>query len=330
MRSPDRRSPAVTQTFDDTGNADDDDAAAAGKFTGRPRGDSDPEPLGAPRRTGQQAFNELQRLARAEGRATGKPVATQEYLTRHTLESFLVRLTTTGHAKDFILKGGLLTGAYDVRRPTKDVDSNAISATVSEEWLTQVARDVAECDASDGVTFDQDSLTVETIREQQGYRGVRVRMPSMIGPARGELAWDVSTGDPIVPPPRLIQLQRVLGDPIPIWSYPPETIIAEKAVTILERGITSTRWRDYVDIVQLHRQQTIDQASLLQAVQAVARHRQVKLRPIDDVVAGYGDLSQAKWAAWRRKNKMQDICDEQLDDQMKLIAHILNPIFEND
>ena len=70
-------------------------------------------------------------------------MATQEYLTRHTLESFLDRLSTTGHAKGFVLKGGLLMGAYDARRPTKDVDSNAISATVSEARLAQIAREVA-------------------------------------------------------------------------------------------------------------------------------------------------------------------------------------------
>ena len=200
----------MTQTLDDNSNRDD----AAGRFTGPRQDEPDHEPVSAPGRTGQQVFNELQRLARAEGRASGKPVATQEYLTRHTLESFLYRLTTTGHAKDFILKRGLLTGAYDVRRPTKDVDSNAISATVSEEWLTQVARDVADCDANDGVTFDHDSLTVETIREQEGYRGVRLLMPTMIGVARGELAWDVSTGDPIVPPPRLIQLGETLAQTV--------------------------------------------------------------------------------------------------------------------
>jgi hypothetical protein len=63
-------------------------------------------------RTGQQVFHELQRLARAEGRAFGKPVAAQEYLTRHTLESFSDRLNMTGHAKNFILKGGLLSSGY--------------------------------------------------------------------------------------------------------------------------------------------------------------------------------------------------------------------------
>ncbi len=31
----------------------------------------------------------------------------------------------------------------------------------------------------------------------------------------------------------------------------PDAVVAEKGVTIVERGITSTRWRDYVDVVQL-------------------------------------------------------------------------------
>jgi hypothetical protein len=214
-------------------------------------------PLG-PRTGGQRVFFELQRLARAEGRSSGRPTATQDYVTRHILESFLDRLRTTGHANDFVLKGGLLLGAYDIRRPTKDVDSNAISATVREEWLTKVVRDVADCDAHDGVLFDAEAVRIETIREDAGYGGVRLRMSATVGPARGELVWDVSTGDPIVPPPRLVQLPRVLGDPIAVWSYAPETTVAEKAVTILERGITSTRWRDYVDIVQLHRQGLIN------------------------------------------------------------------------
>lgn len=51
----------------------------------------------------------------------------------------------------------------------------------------------------------------------------------------------MSTGDPIVPPPRPVTIDRIIGDPITILGYAPETTIAEKGVTILERGITSTR-----------------------------------------------------------------------------------------
>lgn len=276
---------------------------------------------------GNQVFNQLQQLARAEARRTGQPTATQEYLTRHTLESFLHRLTATGHASGFVLKGGLLMGAYDVRRPTKDIDSNAVSVTVSDDWLRQIAADVAAFPSDDGVWFNAEGISVETIREDDSYTGLRLRMPATIGNARTELTWDVSTGDPIVPPPRKLKLQRVIGDPIEMWSYAPETTVAEKAVTILERGIASTRWRDYLDIVQLHRHGQLDQVALRQAVLAVASHRGVTLARIDDVVAGYGGFAQVKWAAWRRKNQLEHLCEEQLDDQMRLIAEIVNPVF---
>jgi hypothetical protein len=105
-----------------------------------------------------------------------------------------------------------------------------------------------------------------------------VRVDASIGPWKGAAVWDVSTGDPIVPPPRQVTIDRILGDPITVLGYAPETTIAEKAVTILERGITNTRWRDYVDIVQLGRQ-GIDSVELLRSAQAVARYRGVTLGP---------------------------------------------------
>jgi len=56
----------------------------------------------------------------------------------------------------------------------------------------------------------------------------------------------------------------------------PETTVAEKGVTILERGTSSTRWRDYVDIVQLA-VAGIDDQVLLESMRAVARYRSVTL-----------------------------------------------------
>lgn len=97
-----------------------------------------------------------------------------------------------------------------------------------------------------------DSISVQEIREHADYPAFRVRVGASIGPWMGIAAWDVATGDPIVPAPRRVRIDRVLGDPIVLLGYAPETTI-EKGVTILERGITSTRWRDYVDIVQLAR-----------------------------------------------------------------------------
>ena len=130
-----------------------------------------------------------------------------------------------------------------------------------------VVRDIASIDVDDGVVFDLDTISVQEIREQADYPGLRVRVAVSIGPWKGAAAWDVSTGDPIVPPPRQVNIDRILGDPITLLGYAPETAIAEKGVTILERGIASTRWRDYVDIAQLARQ-GIDPDELLRSARA--------------------------------------------------------------
>jgi hypothetical protein len=245
--------------------------------------------------SGDAVFRRIQSLARSTAAKCGTGAPTQEYLTRHTLESFLDRLTRTSHAEDFVLKGGILLAAYGVRRPTKDTDSNAMRADVTAGHLAQVVRDIAAINIDDGLVFDLDTISVHEIREQADYPGMRVRVAVSIGPWQGVAAWDVSTGDPIVPSPIQVTIDRILGEPITLLGYAPETIIAEKGVTILERGITSTRWRDYVDIVQLGRR-GIDPNELLRAARAVARYRGVTLGPVAHHLAGYGAVAQAKWA----------------------------------
>ncbi|HWM04068.1 MAG TPA: nucleotidyl transferase AbiEii/AbiGii toxin family protein, partial [Actinophytocola sp.] len=100
-----------------------------------------------------------------------------------------------------------------------------------------------------------------------------------------------------------------------------------KGVTILERGTTSTRWRDYVDIVGLANTYGVDSAVLLDSARAAARYRQVELRPVATLVEGYAEIGQAKWAAWRRKEGVEDVSEENLDDQMAKVIAIWDPVF---
>jgi hypothetical protein len=79
--------------------------------------------------SGDAVFRRIQSIARSTAAKSGTGAPTQEYLIRHTLESFLDRLTRTSHADDFVLKGGVLLAAYGVRRPTKDADANASAPT---------------------------------------------------------------------------------------------------------------------------------------------------------------------------------------------------------
>lgn len=277
--------------------------------------------------TSTEVYRAIQTKARSEAARTGRPVATGEYLTRHALESFLYRLTQTVHADAFVLKGGILLTAYDVRRPTKDLDAEAISTSVTPEQVSQVVRDAATVDADDGIVFGLDSMATQEIRDDAEYPGLRMRVPVTLASWKGKVAWDISTGDPIVPAPRAVTIPRVIGDPITVVGYRPETVIAEKGVTILERGTTSTRWRDYIDIVLLPARYEIDAAELRRAAESVADYRGVDLAPVTPFVAGYGDIGQDKWAAWRRKERLEGLSEEKLDTQMALVAAVLDPVF---
>lgn len=171
-----------------------------------------------------------------------------------------------------------------------------------------------------------ESLTIREIREQSENPGLRVKVALAIGSWKGSITWDVSTGDPIVPAPRMVELPRLIGEPIRLLGYAPETSIAEKGVTILERGRTSTRWRDYVDIVALTAH-GVDPDELLRAAKAVAAYRGVVLGPVNPVIAGYGEVGQEKWAAWRRSEQLEAVSEALLDDQMEKVAAILDPVF---
>ncbi|MFC7374965.1 nucleotidyl transferase AbiEii/AbiGii toxin family protein [Brachybacterium sp. GCM10030268] len=277
--------------------------------------------------TGEAVFRQLQNRARSDGAKAGKPTPTAEYLTRHVLESFLERLARTDHRDNFILKGGILLAVYGVRRPTKDVDSEAVNVSVTPEHIVDVVRHVAAVDVADGVWFDVDTVSIQEIRDDAEYPGRRVRVNCRVGPQMLVVVWDISTGDPIVPLPRPVKVPRVLGHDIEMLGYAPETTVAEKGVTILERGTASTRWRDYIDIVQLSEKHGVDEDLLLESAQAVARYRKIALGPIAPVIAGYGAIGQVKWAAWRRKERHEDVSEPYLDAQMAKVAAVLDPVF---
>jgi len=48
--------------------------------------------------------------------------------------------------------------------------------------------------------------------------------------------------------PRSVVVPRILGGEFEMLGYPLVMVVAEKAVTMLTRGTTSTRWRDIVDL----------------------------------------------------------------------------------
>jgi hypothetical protein len=69
----------------------------------------------------------------------------------------------------------------------------------------------------------------------------------------------------------------------------------------------------------------IDPKRTLRSAWAVTRHRDVTLERTPHL-AGYGEVAQAKWAAWRKEN-LESACDEKVDDQIALVVRCLDPVF---
>lgn len=247
-----------------------------------------------------RTYLDLQNLARRAGRPT------DELHQVYALEGFLARLSLSPYADRLVLKGGVLMAAYAARRPTRDVDLQGRWISNDTNHVLSVVRDVASQSLDDGLVFDPATATAATIRDDDTYSGVRVNLTGRLAAARLAFHVDVNVGDPIWPDPQPIKLPRLLGGEIVVTGYPLPMVYAEKLVTALQRGEANTRWRDFADVYLLSRQYDVDGDELAAAVQRVAEYRQVMPAPLSQVLQGYAALAQTRWAAWRRKNRLED------------------------
>jgi hypothetical protein len=102
----------------------------------------------------------------------------------------------------------------------------------------------------DGVVF---SITnAESIMEEHDYPGLCFTLIGTLDGLRQKVKIDISTGDAITP--RAIEYRYPLmfeDRSLQIMSYNLETLLAEKLETIMYRGTSNTRMRDFYDIYML-------------------------------------------------------------------------------
>lgn len=246
----------------------------------------------------------------------------------YALERWLARLVQSEFADSFVLKGGMLLAAFLLRRPTRDIDMQALDLTLDAEHLERVVAAVAAIDLQDGVSYAAVPSRVELIRDADEYAGLRVSVTARMHPWAGVLKLDISTGDPIVPGPERVVMPQLLGGSFAIAGHPPQTVVAEKSVTILQRGASSSRWRDYLDLRLLAETSGLRAGEIREAVEQVAAHRGVPLgSSLSALVAGYDGESQRKWAAWRRAHELEDRTAALLQEQLAAVCVFLDPVF---
>jgi hypothetical protein len=188
-----------------------------------------------------QAYLDLRSLARKSGRPT------EELLVLYALEGFLDRLAQSPHRDQFVLKGGVLLAAYDSRRATRDIDFAARAIQNDVEDVMSLVAKIMRQPVDDGITFNAETLSTQTIRDDDEYSGVRVTATASLATATLHFHLDINIGDPIWPAPLIVSLPRLLSnETIQILGYPLAMILAEKlspqwrVVRPIPGGVTSS------------------------------------------------------------------------------------------
>jgi hypothetical protein len=267
-----------------------------------------------------RAYLDLQNLARRRGRST------DELHQTYALEGFLARLAGSPYAQTLVLKGGVLLAAYDTRRPTRDVDLQAQRMSNDTAHVLQVVQEIARLHHDDGLVFDTDHATAEMIRDDDVYSGVRVTLTGHLCVARLTFHVDVNVGDPIWPAPQKIVLPRLLEGQIVLTGYPLSMVHAEKILTAVQRGPANTRWRDFADIYLLSGRHDIDGHELTTAITQVAGYRELRLASLDHILDGYPALAQPRWAAWRRKHRLDDQLPDDFTAVLTAVIAFADPV----
>lgn len=78
--------------------------------------------------------------------------------------------------------------------------------------MTAAFRNIAGIEMDDGIVFDPHSVRADSIREDNRYGGLRVRLNGHMANVRSALQIDVGFGDAVTPEPQAVLFPVLLDD----------------------------------------------------------------------------------------------------------------------
>lgn len=249
--------------------------------------------------------------ARLLNKAKADGVDFNQMLVRFALERFLYRISQSAHSEFYVLKGALLfTLWYDMpHRSTRDADFLGFGAS-DLNTVHRAFREIASIEVLDGIVFEPDAVTVEDIRKEAGYAGVRVLIGASLDGARCNTQVDIGFGDAVTPNPLVADYPTLIDDlPAPrLRTYPIYSVVAEKFHAIALLGMTNSRLKDYFDLYVIFSRESLNPKTLAQAINATFTRRGMDIPtklPVGLSDEFASDPSrQAIWIAFLRKNDL--------------------------
>ncbi|MDE8281103.1 nucleotidyl transferase AbiEii/AbiGii toxin family protein [Erysipelothrix rhusiopathiae] len=273
-------------------------------------------------RTSEQLKGYLRNLAKE------KNISAQELLQIFMFERLIERLSLSEYRNHIVLKGGLLVASLIGidERTTMDMDTTIVGYPVTDESMERLIEDIIKVELDDGIQFE--FLGLNPIRKNDDYSNYTIKLEATYQEIRVPLKIDVTTGDAITP--REIAYDYYLsfeGRTVSIYSYPIETVLAEKLETILSRNVTNTRARDFYDIYLLYNTQweKVDISDLKEALIATGTNRD-SLDEIDANSEIMEDISTSRTiiTSWERYQSENAYAREiELKNILIVISNIL-------
>ncbi len=257
--------------------------------------------------------------------AAEEGIPAQVALQNFMFERFFARLAQSPVRDKFVLKGGVLVSQYlgISQRTTMDVDLTLRNAALEAENLKRVLGLVFDVALDDGIVWSM--KTIEPIRENDAYGGLRVKATATFESIIVPFTMDVSTGDVMTPDAELFYVKSRFApnEFYPLKAYNVETVLAEKVEAILSRGVFTTRPRDYYDVYMMWKSVDVDLPLFKKALAATAKHRgsadaiSQAARLVETFA--HSDLLRKQWERFRREFdfaqgiEFDDVCAVLLD-----------------
>ena len=225
----------------------------------------------------QRTPNATRLKARISAYAKYNAIPAQVVLQNFMFERIAERIARSRFAPNFILKGGLLLSSMlglD-KRSTMDMDTTIVGLPLTEDKIVEVIQEILGEPLEDNVTFE--IVSSIPIRKDDVYGGFCLKLNAVYESVTTPIFIDITTGDSIVPKPIQFGYRKIFDNGLfLVYSYPIETILAEKLETIVTRGIFNKRPRDYYDVYMITKSVQYDLPTLSRALLATAEHRKTK------------------------------------------------------
>ena len=274
--------------------------------------------------------NSLQ--ARIKNLSSQKGVPSNVILHDYFFDAFLKRLAKSQYIDNFVFKGGFLlstTLGIDFRS-TMDMDFLLARLTMTKENIEKIFKEIAKINVDDNITFE--FVDINDIRQEDEYGGFNVSLLGRLENIKVLVSIDIATGDPITPSPVSYKYRCLFDNEILTFTaYNFETIIAEKLQTILNRGVTNSRSKDFYDLYIIYklRWKDINISTLKEAFNNTCRYRNTifssgHATEIKNQIEN--DLSmQKRWESFSKKNEFAS--DISFSDTISAINIILEVVF---